>query len=65
MRVVIGYASRFGSTREIAVRIAGTVRSRGNDVDVRSIDEISEIDHYGAMVFGSGVIRRIMYYRSD
>ena len=55
MRVLIGYASRFGSTRDIAIRIAGTVRTRGNDVDVSSIDEISDLDHYDAVVFGSGV----------
>ena len=54
-RVLIGYASRFGSTRDIAIRIADTVRARGNDVDVRSIDEISDFDRYDAVVFGSGV----------
>ena len=54
-RVLVGYASRFGSTRDIAIRIAGTVRTRGNDVDVRSIDEISDLDQYDAVVFGSGV----------
>ena len=55
MRVLIGYASRFGSTRDIAIRIADTVRARGNDVDVRSIDEIPDLDQYDAVVFGSGV----------
>jgi menaquinone-dependent protoporphyrinogen IX oxidase len=39
-RVLIGYASRFGSTRDIANRIASAVRTDGNDVDVRSVDEI-------------------------
>ena len=55
MRMLIGYASRFGSTRDIAIRIADTVRARGNDVDVRSVDEISDFDRYDAVVFGSGV----------
>jgi len=55
MRMLIGYASRFGSTRDVAIRIGDTVRARGNDVDVRSIDEISDLDHYDAVVFGSGV----------
>ena len=54
-RVLIGYASRFGSTRDVAIRIGDTVRARGNDVDVRSIDEIFDLDHYDAVVFGSGV----------
>jgi menaquinone-dependent protoporphyrinogen oxidase len=55
MRLLIGYASRFGSTRDIAIRIAGTVRTRGIDVDVRSVDDISDFDQCDAVVFGSGV----------
>jgi len=55
MRILIGYASRFGSTRDIANRIADTVRTRGNDVDLRSVDGISDFDHCDAVVFGSGV----------
>ena len=54
-RVLIGYASRFGSTRDIANRIAGAVRTDGSDVDVCSVDEISDFDRYDAVVFGSGV----------
>jgi menaquinone-dependent protoporphyrinogen oxidase len=55
MRALIGYSSRFGSTREIAKRIANAVRTDGIDVDARSVDEISDFDHYDAVVFGSGV----------
>ena len=55
MRVLIGYASRFGSTRDIAMRIADTIRTHGNEVDVRSVEEISDCDPYDAVVFGSGV----------
>lgn len=53
--VLIGYASRFGSTRDIANRIAGAVCTDGNIVDVRSVDEISDFEPYDAVVFGSGV----------
>jgi menaquinone-dependent protoporphyrinogen IX oxidase len=45
VRVLIGYASRFGSTRDIANRIADAVRKDGSEVDVRSVDEISDLDH--------------------
>jgi menaquinone-dependent protoporphyrinogen oxidase len=55
IRVLIGYASRFGSTRDIAMRIAGKLRTFGSDVDVRSVNEISDVDQYDAVVFGSGV----------
>ena len=44
MRMLIGYASRFGSTRDIAIRIADAVRTHGNEVDVRSVDQISDVD---------------------
>jgi menaquinone-dependent protoporphyrinogen oxidase len=55
MRMLIGYASRFGSTRDIAIRIADAVRTHGNEVDVRSVNQISDFDPYDAVVFGSGV----------
>jgi menaquinone-dependent protoporphyrinogen oxidase len=55
MRMLIGYASRFGSTRDIAIRIAGTVRTHGIEVDVRTVDEISDFGPYDAVVVGSGV----------
>jgi menaquinone-dependent protoporphyrinogen oxidase len=55
MRVLVGYASRFGSTRDIANRIAEAVRTAGCDVDVCSVEEISDVDRYDAVVFGSGV----------
>lgn len=55
IHVLVGYASRFGSTREIAERIATVVRDEGNAVDVRSADEVMSFDPYDAVVFGSGV----------
>ena len=55
MRVLIAYASRFGSTRDIAVRIASTIGTAGSDVDVRPVAEIQDVDHHDAVVFGSGV----------
>jgi menaquinone-dependent protoporphyrinogen oxidase len=55
MRVLIGYASRFGSTREIANRIAEAIRKSVSNVDACSVDEISGFDGYDAVVFGSGV----------
>jgi menaquinone-dependent protoporphyrinogen oxidase len=55
MKVLVGYGSRFGSTREIAIRIGAAIRSNGRDVDVRSANEIGSFDPYDAVVFGSGV----------
>ena len=55
MRILIAYASRFGSARDIANRIASALRTDGSDVDVCSVDKISAFDRYDAVVFGSGV----------
>jgi menaquinone-dependent protoporphyrinogen oxidase len=55
MRVLVGYASRFGSTRDIAKRIGDAVRTDGSDVDLRPAEDISDFDGYDAVVFGSGV----------
>ena len=55
MRVLVGYASRFGSTRDIANRVGSALRASGVDVDVCSVSEIANIDRYDAVVFGGGV----------
>jgi menaquinone-dependent protoporphyrinogen oxidase len=55
MRILVAYASRYGSTQEIAQRIAAAIRTHGWQVDVRSVDEISTLDSYEAVVLGSGV----------
>lgn len=50
MRVLVGYASRFGPTRDTAIRIGGTVRTLIADVEVRSVDEIADIDAWAAKI---------------
>lgn len=55
MRVLVGYASRFGSTRDIASRIADAIRAGGSAVDLRAIEDIADVEGYDAIVFGSGV----------
>jgi len=42
MRVLVGYASRFGSTRDIAMRIESTLGRHVSDVDIRSVEVRSE-----------------------
>lgn len=55
MSVLVGYASRFGSTHEIAERIAATLRARGLTADVRPVDELDDVRSYDGVVIGSGV----------
>jgi len=54
-RVLVAYASRFGSTRAIALRIGGVLAAAGLAVDVQAAGDSGEIDVYGAVVIGSTV----------
>lgn len=54
-RVLIAYASRLGSTREIAQAIAQVLTQRGASVDVRAVDEVEQIEGYQAVMVGSPI----------
>ncbi len=54
-RVLVAFASRHGSTGEIAVAIAEALRSLGNEVHVRPAAEVSDVIQYDAFVVGSAV----------
>lgn len=55
MRVLVGYASAKGSTREIAERIATRLRAAGHVTAVDSVDQASAIASYDALVLGSAI----------
>jgi menaquinone-dependent protoporphyrinogen oxidase len=55
MRLLVGYASRFGSTRDIARRLAAIIRQNGSQVDVLPVEEILDFGAYDGVVLGSGV----------
>jgi menaquinone-dependent protoporphyrinogen oxidase len=54
-KVLLTAASRHQATHEIAEAIAGGLRERGVDADVRRIDEVTSLDGYRAVVLGSAV----------
>ena len=54
-RVLVAYASKLGSTRDIAETIGETVRGEGLEVDVRPAAEVTELTPYGAVVLGSAL----------
>lgn len=54
-RVLSGYASAYGSTKGVAVRIGEILSAEGFDVDVLAYDEINSIDAYGAAILGSAI----------
>ena len=55
MSVLVGYASEYGSTREIAERIAHTLEGHGLAAEVRSLDQVQNAVGYDAVVAGSAV----------
>jgi menaquinone-dependent protoporphyrinogen oxidase len=55
MRVLIAVASRYGSTREIAEALAGTLRAAGHVVEVRNAAEVADAAPYDAVVLGSAI----------
>jgi len=53
--ILIAYASRYGSTREIAEAIQRVLRDRGRAVDVRPASEVARLEGYRAVVLGSAL----------
>jgi menaquinone-dependent protoporphyrinogen oxidase len=55
MRVLVVHASKFGSTKAIAERVADVLRSHGLDVTIESARTASLESDYDAYVIGSAV----------
>lgn len=54
-RILITYASRAGSTAEIAEEIGRTLRQNGLEVDVLPMQDVKDLSRYSAVVAGSAV----------
>jgi len=55
MSTLVAYASKHGSTAEIAERIARTLRGAGHDATARPASEVRDLDGVDAVVVGSAV----------
>ncbi len=55
MRVLVTYASRHASTREVAERIASRLRESGQEVDLAPVNDVHDVQRYGAVVVGSAI----------
>ena len=53
--VLVAYASKYGATGEIAERIGQELREAGIDIEVKPVDQVSELANYGAVILGSAV----------
>ncbi|MBE0686130.1 MAG: flavodoxin, partial [Anaerolineaceae bacterium] len=52
-KVLVGYATRYGSTKEVAETIACFVRESGFEVDVCQVRDIKTLTDYNAVILGA------------
>jgi len=57
-KTLITYASRYGSTAEIAQRMAKIIRSHGESVDVIHVEQAKDLSAYKHIIVGSAVQNR-------
>ena len=53
--VLVAYASKRGSTREVAEAVAATLRDHGLQVDIRPAAEVADVTEYDAVVLGAAI----------
>lgn len=51
--VLVGYATRYGSTQEVAEAIAATLREGGLEVDLQPIQKVRTLAGYRSIVLGA------------
>jgi len=54
-RILITYATRAGSTAEVAARMAEVLRTTGASVDLKPVPAVHEVNGYDAVVLGSAI----------
>ncbi len=58
LRVLVAYASKYGSTKGVGERIATTLRASGYRVELLVADDVSDAGVYDAVIFGSAVFNQ-------
>jgi len=54
--VLVGYATRYGSTKEVAEAVAGTLRDNGLEAELAALKEIRSLDGYRAVIMGAPLL---------
>jgi menaquinone-dependent protoporphyrinogen oxidase len=55
MKILVAYASRKGSTQEVASTIGEILETQGHQVSVQDCDEVLSVESYDAFVLGTGI----------
>ncbi len=53
--ILLAYATRFGSTQEVAETITTALRQAGLEVDIQPMQEVRTLDNYDAVVLGAAI----------
>ncbi len=54
-KVLVTYATKYGSTKDVAEKIGETMRGKGDDVDILSVSDAGAIYGYDKIVFGAAL----------
>jgi menaquinone-dependent protoporphyrinogen oxidase len=55
MSILVAYATKYGSTREVAERVADVLRAEGLETELRAAADVQEIGAYDGVVLGAGL----------
>ena len=53
--ILLAYATRYGSTQEVAETITAALREDGLEVDIQPMQEVKRLDNYDAIVLGAAI----------
>jgi menaquinone-dependent protoporphyrinogen oxidase len=53
--ILLAYATRFGSTQEVAETVAAALREAGLKVDLQPMQQVKTLDGYAAVVLGAAI----------
>lgn len=53
--ILLAYATRYGSTQEVAETITAALRQAGFEVDIQPMQEVKALDNYAAVVLGAAI----------
>jgi menaquinone-dependent protoporphyrinogen oxidase len=54
-KVLIAYASKYGSTKEIAEKVGAVIKGEGLDTDILSADKVMDISAYKDIIIGAAM----------
>jgi menaquinone-dependent protoporphyrinogen oxidase len=54
--VLVGYATQYGSTKEVAEAIAGTLRENWLEVDLQPLSKVRTLESYSTVVMGAPLL---------